>query len=102
MLHRLRCGRQHALIRKGPKGHLVPKQATRIRTGTTEPGLLAYLAQSQQHDPIDAELPVLDDAPEDQVDGAGGASGMVTTLPPLRVMIRVVSCWLPGRSGCSS
>jgi hypothetical protein len=41
MLHRSRCGRQHTLTRIEPKGHLVPKQAICIRTGTAELGLLA-------------------------------------------------------------
>jgi hypothetical protein len=37
-----------------------------MRTGTAEPGLLAYLTQPRRHDPIDAQLPALDDAPENQ------------------------------------
>ena len=66
MLDRLRCGRQHTRTRIGPKGHFAPKQAICIRTTRAELGLLAYLAQSPATRPIDAELPVLDDAPEDQ------------------------------------
>ena len=58
--------RQHTRTRIGPKRHFAPKQAICIRTTELSSAFWLISRNPRRHDLIDAELPVLDDAPEDQ------------------------------------